>query len=129
MTPSVSGGALGAGPRRAGRIVQVSIGPPYPPLAREMARLFAEGAPLEEIACPDPRRHPRVTRADQVRTGVGRPFRRTVTDDRVQAVGQRLGSERGRDARELHTGAMKVDVVRPAGRTTRTSRRSIGRSR
>jgi hypothetical protein len=37
-------------PSGEARIVQVSIGPPYDAFAREMASLFAEGAPLERIA-------------------------------------------------------------------------------
>ena len=37
-------------PRGTARIVQVSIGPPYDAFAREMARMFAEGASLPEIA-------------------------------------------------------------------------------
>lgn len=31
-------------------LIQVSVGPPYDGFARDMARLFAEGAPLEQIA-------------------------------------------------------------------------------
>jgi quercetin dioxygenase-like cupin family protein len=37
-------------PQGSARLIQVSIGPPYDELAREMARLFAEGAPLGAIA-------------------------------------------------------------------------------
>jgi quercetin dioxygenase-like cupin family protein len=37
-------------PRGTARIIMVTIGPPYDGFAREMARLQAEGAPLEQIA-------------------------------------------------------------------------------
>ena len=37
-------------PEGAARIIQVSIGPPYDAFARDMARLLAAGAPLDEIA-------------------------------------------------------------------------------
>lgn len=37
-------------PSGSARIFQVSIGPPYDGFAREMARLFAAGAGLEELA-------------------------------------------------------------------------------
>ena len=36
-------------PSGSARLIQVSIGPPYDGFAREMARLFAAGAPLDEI--------------------------------------------------------------------------------
>jgi quercetin dioxygenase-like cupin family protein len=36
-------------PAGTARILQVSIGPPYDGFARDMARLFAAGAPLTEI--------------------------------------------------------------------------------
>jgi hypothetical protein len=36
-------------PTGTARIVQVSIGPPYDGFARDMARLFAAGAPMAEI--------------------------------------------------------------------------------
>ena len=36
-------------PSGTARIIQVSIGPPYDRFATDMARLFAEGAPLGEI--------------------------------------------------------------------------------
>ena len=36
-------------PSGTARIIQVSIGPPYDGFAKDMARLFAEGAPLGEI--------------------------------------------------------------------------------
>ena len=36
-------------PSGSARLIQVSIGPPYDGFARDMARLFAVGAPLEEI--------------------------------------------------------------------------------
>jgi quercetin dioxygenase-like cupin family protein len=36
-------------PEGSARIIQVSIGPPYDGLARDMARLFSRGAPLEEV--------------------------------------------------------------------------------
>jgi hypothetical protein len=36
-------------PEGIARIIQVSIGPPYDAFARDMARLQAAGAPLEEI--------------------------------------------------------------------------------
>lgn len=37
-------------PTGTARIIQVSIGPPYDGLARDMARLFAAGASITEIA-------------------------------------------------------------------------------
>ena len=37
-------------PSGTARIIQVSIGAPYDGFARDMARLFAAGAPLDEIA-------------------------------------------------------------------------------
>ena len=37
-------------PRGTARIVMVTIGAPYDGFARDMARLFAENAPLQEIA-------------------------------------------------------------------------------
>ncbi len=37
-------------PEGSARIIQVSIGTPYDGFAREMARLFGEGAPLEQVA-------------------------------------------------------------------------------
>jgi quercetin dioxygenase-like cupin family protein len=37
-------------PTGSARLIQVSIGAPYDGFAREMARLFAAGAPLAEIA-------------------------------------------------------------------------------
>ena len=37
-------------PEGTARVIQVSIGPPYDGFARDMARLFAAGAPLAEIA-------------------------------------------------------------------------------
>ncbi len=36
-------------PSGSARLIQVSIGPPYDGFARDMARLFAAGAPLEEV--------------------------------------------------------------------------------
>jgi hypothetical protein len=36
-------------PSGAARIIQVSIGAPYDGFAKDMARLFAAGAPLDEI--------------------------------------------------------------------------------
>jgi quercetin dioxygenase-like cupin family protein len=36
-------------PEGSARIIQVSIGAPYDGFAREMARLFGSGAPLEEV--------------------------------------------------------------------------------
>ena len=36
-------------PTGSARIIQVSIGPPYAGFARDLARLFAAGAPLTEI--------------------------------------------------------------------------------
>jgi mannose-6-phosphate isomerase-like protein (cupin superfamily) len=36
-------------PHGSARIIQVSIGAPYDAFARDMARLFASGAPLDEI--------------------------------------------------------------------------------
>jgi quercetin dioxygenase-like cupin family protein len=37
-------------PTGTARIIQVSIGPPYDGLARDIARLFAAGAPLAQVA-------------------------------------------------------------------------------
>lgn len=37
-------------PEGEGRLIQVSIGPPYDGFARDVAALLAEGAPLERIA-------------------------------------------------------------------------------
>jgi hypothetical protein len=37
-------------PEGTARVIQISIGPPYDGLARDLARLFAAGAPLAEIA-------------------------------------------------------------------------------
>ena len=36
-------------PSGSARLIQVSIGPPYDGFARDMARLFAAGAPLDEV--------------------------------------------------------------------------------
>jgi quercetin dioxygenase-like cupin family protein len=36
-------------PSGSARLIQVSIGPPYDGFARDMARLFAAGAPLAEV--------------------------------------------------------------------------------